>query len=84
MEVQGGIFSRKSGHKGKGAKDDMEKLNVAQTMGWTVLQVTPDEIKNGSWVQIFFDAFDVWLVRVAPFLAEDRITLPSHLRSIHQ
>jgi hypothetical protein len=47
LEVNGGIFRKGGGaHQGKGHLRDMEKLNLAQTLGWDVLQVTPGELFN--------------------------------------
>ena len=80
IEVQGGIWTKGKHGRGKGIAKDHEKINVAQTMGWTVLQVTPAQIGDKSWVGIFTDAFDSWVVKLAPFLAEDRITIPAHSR----
>jgi len=80
VEVQGGIWIGGKHARGKGLTRDHEKINVAQTMGWTVLQVTPDQIRDKSWVGIFTDAFDAWVVKAAPFLAETVISLPKHLR----
>ena len=49
LEVQGGIWRKKGGaHTGTGHLRDMEKLNLAQTQGWTVLQLTPQQVENGE------------------------------------
>jgi len=80
MEIQGGIWTGGRHSRGKGQKDDMEKLSVAATMGWTVLQVTPAQIKDKSWVGLFTDSFDSWICRIVPWLPEDRVRLPNHAR----
>ena len=42
IEVQGGIWRKGGGaHQGKGHQRDMRKLNLAQSLGWTVLQFEP-------------------------------------------
>ena len=49
LEVQGGIWRKKGGaHTGTGHLRDMEKLNLAQTQGWTVLQLTPQQVGDGE------------------------------------
>jgi len=42
IEVQGGIWRKGGGaHTGKGHLRDMEKLNLAQQLGWYVAQIVP-------------------------------------------
>lgn len=50
MEYHGGLFmARRGGHQTvKGARNDWEKLNEAQILGWTVLQFGPDEVRSGE------------------------------------
>lgn len=49
VEVQGGVWGRRGGHTGGQAQiDDMEKLNLLQLAGFTVLQVTPRQVVNGA------------------------------------
>lgn len=44
IEVQGGIWRKGGGaHQGKGHQRDMRKLNLAQSLGWTVLQFEPKD-----------------------------------------
>ena len=56
LEVQGGIFGKKSGHNtGVGILRDMEKLNEATCAGWRCLKVSGDHIDSGQalrWIQI--------------------------------
>ena len=45
IEIEGGIFAKtRLGHSsGKGIKQDMEKYNMAQLMGWKVLRYMPEQ-----------------------------------------
>jgi len=45
IEIEGGIFAKtRLGHSsGKGIKQDMEKYNAAQLMGWKVLRYMPEQ-----------------------------------------
>lgn len=59
VEVQGGQWRRKGAHNtGTAMNRDCEKLANAVIMGWTVLQVTGDQVRNGQaieWVEkVFF------------------------------
>jgi hypothetical protein len=49
-EYHGGLFMwRKGGHQSvKGSRNDWEKLNEAQLLGWIVLQFGPDETRSGD------------------------------------
>ena len=49
-EYHGGLFmSRRGGHQSvKGTRNDWEKLNEAQMLGWMVLQFGPDETRTGE------------------------------------
>lgn len=46
IEVQGGIWAKgNSGHSsGKGIKRDMDKSNLAQSLGWFVIKIEPAEL----------------------------------------
>ena len=46
VEVQGGIWAKgNSGHSsGTGIKRDMNKSNLAQSLGWFLIKVTPNEL----------------------------------------
>lgn len=49
VEVQGGVWLRRGGHTGGRAQiDDMEKLNLVQLAGFRVLQVTPQQVTDGT------------------------------------
>ena len=45
IEIEGAIFAKaRLGHSsGKGIKQDMEKYNMAQLMGWKVLRYMPEQ-----------------------------------------
>jgi len=52
VELQGGIFGKKSGHNsGVGIRNGMEKLNEAQRHGWVVYQFYVDDVKSGAAIQ---------------------------------
>jgi len=57
IEVQGGIWNRGKHGRGSGIVKDYEKLNHAQAMGWRVLQLTPQQVKNGE--------LETWLRKIA-------------------
>lgn len=49
IELQGGIFGKKSGHNtGVGIRNDMEKGNEAQRLGWRVFHFYVDDVKSGK------------------------------------
>lgn len=53
IEIQGGIWLRgKSGHSsGTGIKRDMDKSNLAISLGWTIIKVEPWQIQEPHWGQ---------------------------------
>lgn len=51
IEVQGGIWTRGAHARGTGLERDYEKLNVAQMLGWTVLQFSGNMIDSGEAVE---------------------------------
>jgi len=56
VEYEGGIFSfGKRGHSSiTGLKRDMEKGNLAQTLGYTVIRVAPNHVVDGqalTWIE---------------------------------
>jgi len=49
LEVEGGIYKAKSGHRSySGITRDIEKYNMATWLGWQVYRVTPVMVKNGD------------------------------------
>lgn len=47
LEVDGGVWTQGRHTRGAGAIADMEKLSEAAILGWRVLYVVPDDLKNG-------------------------------------
>lgn len=43
IEVEGGVFSNGRHTRGKGYMGDMEKYNVANELGWSILRYSPDQ-----------------------------------------
>ena len=46
VEYHGGIYSNGRHVRGKGFENDREKMNEAQLLGWTVLEVTAKQIST--------------------------------------
>lgn len=52
VELQGGIFGKRSAHNsGVGIRRDMEKNNEAQRLGWRVFQFYVDDVRSGQAVE---------------------------------
>lgn len=61
IEVHGGIYrvskrnpERGRHTRGKGFTEDREKMNEAAILGWRVIEVTPEHIRNGKaigWIE---------------------------------
>lgn len=60
IEYHGGLFmTRRGGHQSvKGTRNDWEKLNEAQILGWLVLQFGPDETRTGTAMQVIERAIE--------------------------
>lgn len=58
IEIQGGIWISGRHSRGKGQLKDFEKCNVAQCMGYIVLQITHQQIHDGSFAQTVRDALN--------------------------
>ena len=68
LEVQGGIHMAKSGHNtASGITRDCEKANEAVVLGWKVLSVTADQIRDGSAVDWLRRLMFEQGAEVAPF-----------------
>lgn len=53
VEIEGGIYSARSGHRSvTGMRRDMEKYNEAALLGWRVLRFSEREVRNGDALQI--------------------------------
>jgi len=58
VEVQGGVWLRRGGHTGGQAQiDDMEKLNELTLLGWRVLQITPQQVTDGTLTRLLARVF---------------------------
>ena len=56
VECEGGIWNGGRHTRGAGFQNDCEKYNEAALLGWTVLRVTADQVRNGkalNWIQRF-------------------------------
>lgn len=54
VEVHGAVHTQGRHTRGRGFTNDREKMNEAQLLGWTVLEVTPEQIRNGqalAWIE---------------------------------
>ena len=54
VEIHGGIWTGGRHTRGRGFLNDREKMNTAQLMGWTVLEVCDKQIEDESafaWVR---------------------------------
>lgn len=57
VEVQGGAWSHGRHTRGEGFRKDLIKKLWLQTRGWTVLEVDPQMVRDGSAVQAVKDWF---------------------------
>ena len=48
LEIDGGAWAHGRHTRGAGFIGDMEKINEAQILGWTVLRCTPDDVQTGA------------------------------------
>lgn len=54
VEVEGGVYIAGRHSRGQGLEADAEKYAEAAILGWTVLRVTPRQVKNGqavNWIE---------------------------------
>ena len=54
VEVHGGVYTQGRHTRGKGFTEDRCKINEAQLLGWTVVEVTAEHIDNGKaleWIE---------------------------------
>lgn len=55
LEVEGGIFIQGRHARGAGMVKDMEKYNALACLGFRLLRVTPEHVRNGmalTWIQL--------------------------------
>jgi hypothetical protein len=57
LEVEGGTWVRGRHSRGKGYAADCEKYNAAALMGWRVLRVTSDMMRDGRALALLQRAF---------------------------
>lgn len=57
-EVNGGVFVGGRHSRGAGQMKDYEKLNAAVLLGWSVIQVVPKQITDGTLNDILSRWFD--------------------------
>src|SRR5690606_22139329 len=57
VECNGGVWAKgNSGHSsGKGILRDYDKSNLAQSLGWNVISVTPDQLMTGYTIDLIND-----------------------------
>jgi very-short-patch-repair endonuclease len=52
LEIQGGVFAKGRHVQGAGLRKEYEKLNAAAADGWRVLFILPEQVSNGTAMQI--------------------------------
>jgi hypothetical protein len=52
LEYEGGTYSRGSHVRPERYRSDCEKYNLAQLMGWVVLRVTVDMVREGTVIDL--------------------------------
>lgn len=57
VEINGGAWGSGRHVRGQGYLNDLEKLNAGQLLGWTILQITPQQITDGTLSQLLVDVF---------------------------
>lgn len=48
LEVHGAVYANGHHTRGKGFEDDREKMNEAQLLGWTVLEYSTGQVRDGT------------------------------------
>lgn len=48
LEIEGGVWKYGRHNRGKGYIGDMEKYNNATLLGWRVIRVTHDQLRDGT------------------------------------
>lgn len=59
LEVEGGTWANGRHNRGSGYRKDCEKYNTAALMGWKVLRVTGDMVKDKSAIEFVVEALGV-------------------------
>ncbi len=58
LEIHGAVFVQGRHTRGAGFTEDRIKMAEAQILGWTVIEVTPELIKNGKALDLLDRAFE--------------------------
>ena len=58
LEVEGGTWAKGRHTRGKGYASDCEKYSEAAILGWMVIRVTGDMIKNGKAINLIHRAIE--------------------------
>lgn len=61
LEIEGGVWTRGRHTRGAGYTNDIRKYNAAALLGWRILRVTTEMIRNGE----AFTLLDAWLPLVS-------------------
>ena len=48
IEINGGVWTSGRHNRGQGYINDLEKINLAQSLGFVVLQFTTDQVSDGN------------------------------------
>lgn len=81
VEVQGGVWVRGRHARGQGIVHDHEKLNVAQCMGYIVLQFTPGQIADGTFACVVCDALASRDVPPDHWPEDSLVSVPWHCKA---
>jgi hypothetical protein len=57
LEVEGGVWTGGRHTRGAGFSGDMAKYNAAAILGWRILRVTPEQMRNGAVFGILKEVF---------------------------
>ena len=58
IEQEGGAWTNGRHTRGKGYISDMEKYNIATSMGWRVLRFTPDQMMKTETLNLIKKVYD--------------------------
>ncbi len=75
LEFEGGTFTNGGHTRGKHYESDCEKYNLAASLGWRVVRVTVDMVKDGRMVEA------VERVWEAPYRLPEPVVLPEPKRA---
>lgn len=58
IEQEGGVWTNGRHTRGKGYISDMEKYNLATSMGWRVLRFTPEQMMTTETINLIKKVYD--------------------------